>query len=156
MTTSEESPPIGQSDSDISDPSTYKPDTPKYGGLTQSGPDYWVPWTGGKPKEDWSGLEKPDPVTTNPNQYRVTSITSSAKSRVYRIKGLEHKLSRTGDLQLFQRKIMDHLVEFGLDTVTYMVDPTEGNRVVSVIDHHSRFEVKEGVKQANAMNNWDK
>ena len=35
----------------------FKPDKPIIGGLVGSKWGEWVPWTGGKPKADWSGLE---------------------------------------------------------------------------------------------------
>ena len=131
----------------------FKPKPPKFGGLKQVSNDTWAAWTGGKPHTDWTGLADPIPSTIDPNQFRVTSISSRAKSKAYRVQGLPKKFSRTGDLQVFQKKVWKHLVEHGLDTITYMTDPTDEKKVVSVVDSHARFDVKEGIKQANDMAN---
>jgi len=52
----------------------FKPKEPKFGGLTEVGTDIWAPWTGGKPKADWSELEENSPTTIIATQYRSTSI----------------------------------------------------------------------------------
>ena len=104
---------------------TFKPKPPRFGGLKRVSTDTWAAWTGGKPDADWTGLENPIPSSIDPNQFRVTSISSRAKSKAYRVQGLPKKFSRTGDLQVFQKKVWKHLVEHGLDTITYMTDPTK-------------------------------
>jgi len=147
---------LAPSASDVSSLSAYKPDKPKFGGLKRVGTDSWAAWTGGKPKSDWKGLETPNPDTIGPNQYRTTSIGGSAKSQAYRIKGLEHKFTRTSDLHVFQIKVMKHLKEYGLDTITYMTDPADEKLLISVVDSHSRFTAKEGLTKASIMKTlWD-
>ena len=126
--------------------SAFKPKKPKRGGLTQVGKDLWAPWTGGKPKTDWSGLEVPKPSSIEPNQYRSTSVSGLSKGQHYRTQGLSSKFSRTKDLMTFQEKVMDHLVDHGLDTITYLTDPGDSSKLVSVLTDHGRFNLKEGVK----------
>ena len=129
----------------------FKPTKPKFGDIYEVGTDSWAAWTGGKPKADWTGLENPTPVAVAPNQYRTTSIGGQAKSQAYRVKGLENKFSRNSDLQTFEKKMWIRLVEYGLDTITYLSDPTDPKEVVSVITEHARFNVKDGVKLGNDM-----
>ena len=127
-----------------------KPTVPKFGDLVEISKDHFVAWTGGKPKADWTGLENPSPPSIDPNQYRVSSISSRAKSKAYRTKGLEKKFTCTSDLLVFQKKVWKHLVEYGLDTITYVPDPaasmntTTGlpTKVMLVITGHSRYTVK--------------
>ena len=98
---------------------TFKPTKPKFGGLEQVSIDTWVPWTGGKPKADWTELEDINPGMIDPNQYWSTSISSQTKSKHYRTLGLTDKLSKSSNLQLFQKDLMEHMIEHGLDTITY-------------------------------------
>ena len=96
----------------------FKPPKPKFGGLTQVSSETWVPWTGGKPNSHHAELVDPDPGHTDPNQCRSTSISSQAKSKHHRTAGLPEKLTKTSNLQLFQKDFMEHLTEHGLDTIT--------------------------------------
>ena len=82
----------------------YKPKEPKFGGITKTSTDTYQPWTGGKPKADWTELETKKPLAIQPTQYRPTSITSQAKGQYYRTQGLEPKFGREGDIQAFQRE----------------------------------------------------
>ena len=134
---------------DVPEPPKYRQTPPKFGGLTQTGPSTWVAWTGGKPKADWSELEKINPELIHPNQYRPTSITSQAKCQVLRTKGLDIKFARGADLHTFQKDVVDHLEDHGLDTVTYLEDPTKPGEMVSVITNHGKFTLEEGSKAAD-------
>ena len=122
----------------------YRPVKPKYGDIAIVGADNWAPWTGGKPRADWSELEEPAPRTIVATQYRPTSVSSQTKSLKYRIEGLETKFTRDGDLQTFEKKVTKHLVAYGLDTITYVPSPSDPAQVVSVIDSHALFNLKEG------------
>ena len=127
------------------------PKKPKFGGIREIAVDTWAAWTGGKPKSDWSELEDPDPKQIVATQYRPTSISSQLKSRPYRIAGLANKFSRGSNLQTFEKKIMKHLEAFGMDTNTYLQSPTNKAEVVSVIESHSLFTLKEGTKLGNSI-----
>ena len=120
----------------------FKPTTPKFGGVEEVGQDTWAAWTGGKPKADWTGLLDPSPVSVTPTQYCSSSVSSQAKARAYRVHGLETKFSRNSDLQTFQKKVWKHLVEHGMDTITYLEDPIKSTEVASVVTDHARFDVK--------------
>ena len=106
-------------------------------------------WTGGKPKADWSGLEEPNPKTIQPNRCRTTSVTSQSKSLRYRTQGLETKLTRDSDFQIFQKKFMKRLVACGMDTIAYVVDPSDALKVMSVVTNHAKHDLTAGVKIAN-------
>ena len=71
----------------------FKPKKPKRGGLSQIGKDLWAPWTGGKPKTDWSGLGVPKPSSIEPNQYRATTVSGLSKGQHLRTQGLSSKFS---------------------------------------------------------------
>ena len=103
----------------------FMPEKPKFGDVTEVGTDTWAAWTGGRPKADWSELEDTQPLSIDPNQYRSTSISSQAKSQYYRTKGFEVKFTRDSDLQTFQKKTLEHLEQYGLDTITHLQDPTD-------------------------------
>ncbi len=48
--------------------SVFKPSMPKFGRIAKVGTDHWAAWTGGKPKGNWSSLEK-NPESITPTQY---------------------------------------------------------------------------------------
>ena len=131
----------------------FRPTKPKFGDVVEVGTDLWAAWTGGKPRADWSGLEEPDPTNVSPNMYRPSSIYSQAKSRPYRIQGLETKFGKEDDLQTFERQVMKHLTTHGMDTITYLQNPTEAGEVVSVVTGHGLFTAKEGIKAGNDVKN---
>ena len=59
---------------------------------------------------------------------------------------------------MFQKEVMQHLVEYGMDTVSYLNNPTNSTRVVSVIEHHALFDLlKDGETLAKdtAKNHFD-
>ena len=129
----------------------FKPKTPKFGGIKEVGPKSWAAWIGGKPKADWAGLEEPDPKEITPNQFRSTSISGQAKSQSYRVLGTSNKFGKDSDLLDFGRKIKEHFIEHGLDTTTYLRDPTKKKTVVSVLDNHALFDMKEGADEGNEL-----
>ena len=108
------------------------------GGLERVGPTDWVPWVGGKPNMPWTGLQNP-PTSVEPQQFRPQSVGSSSKAKHYRTNGLEKKFSRKDDLLTFQRQVMKHLEDYGMDTITYLEDPQSSNEMVSVISDHAKF-----------------
>ena len=99
--------------------STFKPKEPERGGLVQVGTDTWIPWSGGKPTADWSGLENTNPAV-QPNWYRPTTVSGLTKTQYYRTEGLEVKFTRDSDLISFQWQVMDKLEKYGMDTITYL------------------------------------
>ena len=121
----------------------FKPTTPRFGGVEEVEARNWAAWTGGKPKPDWTGLEVFDPLAIEPTQYRLSSIMGKTKSQIHRVKGLEKKFSRGSDLQVFERKVLEHLTQHGMDTISYLKDPTNSSDVVSVVSEHARFNLKE-------------
>jgi len=50
---------------------------------------------------------------------------------------------------MFQHDVMEHLEDHGLDTVSYVPDPSNPKEVVSVITDHGRFNLEEGSELAN-------
>ena len=136
----------------------FKPQQPKHGNLIEIGTDVWVAYTGGKPSADWSQLESAPTTTIGPNQYRATSISTQAKSQYYRTQGLETKFSKGKDLQTFQRKIFDHMKLHGMDTITYLEDPYDKSKLVSVVQDYGRYDLEEAIKLANKTrtNHFDK
>ena len=127
---------------------SFIPETPKFGGREQVSADTWVTWTGGKPKADWSGLEDPNPKTIQPNRYRTTSVTSQSKSLRYRTQGLETKLTRDSDFQIFQKKFMKLLVAHGMDTIACAADPSDATKVMSVATDHAKCDLRQDLTWA--------
>ena len=104
-------------------------------------------------------LVEPSPSSILPTQCRPSSITSSIKNRNFRIAGLTNKFSRKSDLQTFQKKVFKHLKDHGLDTITYLPDPSNPNAMTSVVTNHDMFTLDEAEKeekvQAKAYDPYD-
>ena len=49
------------------------------------------------------------------------------------------KFGRGDDLALFQDNVMEHLKDTGMDTISYMPDPEDPDKMISVVLGHSRF-----------------
>ena len=54
----------------------FLPTKPKYGGIREVYKDSFVPWTGGEPKGNWSGLADPT-AEVKPNQFCPTTPSSA-------------------------------------------------------------------------------
>ncbi len=76
---------------------------------------------------------------------------SQAKSQAYHVKGLKNKFTCTSNLQTFKKKMLKHLVAYGLDTITYLQSPTDVKKVVCAIKNHALYTLKEGVKVGNVI-----
>jgi transposase InsO family protein len=127
------------------------------GGLEQIGSDTHAPWTGGPPNPTWTGLNNPKPTSVEPTQYRPTGIGSAAKSQKYRISGLDTKFAVDDDLMTFQKDILDHMIQHGMDTITYLGDPQEPGKMVSVVTDHSKFNFDSiELLELAQKNNYDK
>ena len=154
----QEQDPLEDDDDAASDnaaaPGGVIPPRPKMGGLETIGTSI-IPWTGGKPNYVWSGLENPQ-GTILPSMYRPTSISSSAKSRSYRVYGLSNKFSMDSDLLTFQRKMMEHLAEYGMDSISYLRSPRGGNNMVCIISDHPLFTIQEAeAKEGEISHEYD-
>ena len=133
----------------LTETSSFKPKKPKFGGLSQVGPDSYAAWTGGKPKADWTELEDPNPADIQPNQFRATSVSTQAKSQAYRRRGLENLFSKEHDVLLFQNDVMNHLEDYGMDTITYIQDPVDGKTLISIVDHYGKFTRETGSEKGD-------
>ena len=129
----------------------FKPDKPKFGDIVETESDRWVPWVGGAPAADWSGLSDVTPISITATRFRPTRISDSTKCMTYRTKGMETPFKRGDDLLVFSKKVKDHLESYGLDTVSYLPNPADPSQVVSVVENHNLFELKDGGKQGNTI-----
>ena len=122
--------------------SAQAPTKPNLGGLLPFGTDPAVPWVGGKPKSDWSGLDASVTSPLHPGQYRATSLGGSQKTHAYRTRGLEAKFKRNDNLRNFENRVWTHLVTNGLDTMSYLPDPITNGAVATVVLDHTRYNVE--------------
>ena len=141
-------------------PGPYRPIKPKMGGLKKISDSDWIAWVGGKPNQLFTALSKIKPESIEATQYRPQGVSSAAKAAHYRTMGLKDKFKRDNNILLFQKEIMDHLKSHGLDTVTYIKDPTDGAQVVSIVTDHDRFTIKSAdaveKSQIKAYDEYDK
>ena len=140
-------------------PPVFLPPTPRMGGLVQVSAHDYCAWTGGKPKPDWSGLD-PTAATAplDDYQYRPASPGSSQKSTSFREKGLTTKFKRDDHLLDFVATVMNYLRRTGMDTITYLPDPTDSTKAISVVENYSRFALQDAISSARNLRslNFDK
>lgn len=113
----------------------FRPDEPTMGGLIQVRGDEFAAWTGGKPLADWTGL---DGVLhhKSPQQMRFTRDDTAYDNRC---SGLKEQFDRESNLSRFQRRILEALTARGLDTISYLQDPSNAAIMVNVVTDHTRF-----------------
>ena len=128
--------------------SSFTPVKPKFGGLVKVSDTTTEAWVGGEPLHDWSGLKDPKPTQVSAMQYRPSSVYAQQKTQPFRRAGLKDKFSKGDDLLVFQRKIWKHLKEHGLDTPTYIEDPSAYGQLVSVVSDHGKFTYEDGKAKA--------
>ena len=104
-----------------------------------SGSSMWNCLVGGKPLADWSQLSPMQPNKIEfTTRFRPLNPILDVKGLKNRTKGLSTKFKKADDLVVFQSKIWKHLVEHGLDTITYLVDPSDVTDVLDVVNNHTR------------------
>lgn len=127
------------------------------------GKDDYVPWTGGKPKHDWSGLCSTAPTHHQaPNQLRPLKATEAQKGHNFRKIGLTvGKLTRTNlNIPAFEHHVWEHLVNTGMDSIAYVPSPIHGStEMINVVLEHNRFTLASVTKmiepQRQKYNSYD-
>ena len=125
------------------------------GAVLQTDVDKFVAVVGGKPKPDWSGLE--EPITSSvveATRHRPTATSPSAKGQERRRKGQEPAFKIGANLKDFVENVEKHLEETGMDTIAYVQDPADPNRVSSCVADYPRFNTR--VMQRMLVGRFDK
>ena len=97
----------------------------------------FYPYTGGKPKYDWSGIDVPT-ETPSPNQVRPVYVGESQKAYKYRQAGYAIKFKHGDSLQDFEKRVNKHLIDYGMDTIGYLPD-VSGTTMLNIVNDHARF-----------------
>jgi len=127
------------------------PPTPLMGGLRQVDHTKFTPWTGGRPKPDWSGLDPNFAKLTRDSNLQDRSLSESAALRatIQRRKGIAVKLARTGtDSRNFQQRFWEHVHGSGMDSITYVCNPSNPADMVCIIFQHEVFSDVSGLMAA--------
>ena len=66
-------------------------------------------------------------------------MTDDVKGFKLRSTGLSNKFKATDDVLQFQQHVWKHLCGHGLDTITYLQDPNDSDKVITVVKQHARF-----------------
>jgi hypothetical protein len=80
------------------------------------------------------------PPTSLPTNFAPLILPQPRKDIAnYRKKGLDTKFSKTNDLALFQKQVLKHLVDCGMDLIAYVEDPANSSVMSNVIKEYTRF-----------------
>ena len=113
---------------------TAKPPKPIMGDIVLSYKTY-EPWTGGKPKADWSGLVADAGKVPLPTQLRPVG-SKAATALIKRSEGIfadaKSKFKSKGDLDYFCRSLHQFFKMHGMDTISYRKDPQDTTKMISV------------------------
>ena len=99
----------------------------------------WNARMGGKPNLTWTSLDESQNKKSSPFHYRRPAMTDDIKGFKIRSTGLTTKFKQDDDILVFQSHVWKHLTGHGLDTITYLQDPTDTSNVLSVVTCHARF-----------------
>ena len=135
-TASSNSPSVPATPVATSNQSTY----PTMGSYLETNPgskvyNYLV---GGKPNYTWDALDNPVKTPTL-FHYRPINPVQDAKGFKARSTGFHIKFTRSSNLPTFSSKVSSHLRKHGLDTITYLQNPSNQTEVLDVVNHHPRF-----------------
>jgi hypothetical protein len=116
-----------------------KPLKPIMGDLVQVSATEWTAWTGGKPNSSWTVLDGATTTYGSPNQLRPNSASYAQRGFQYRSTGIEDKFKRSDDLATFIREVSDHLIDTGMDSISYLPSPTDATKMCSVLTEYSKY-----------------
>ncbi|KAI2491647.1 hypothetical protein MHU86_22930 [Fragilaria crotonensis] len=138
-----------------------KPVNPIMGDVILLSKDSWSAWTGGKPKADWTGLDPSAPTeSTSPNQLRPVFVSAAQKGYNHRRTGMTTLFKPADDLISFQNSVWNHLVDTGMDSIAYIPDPTDTEKMTNVVKSHARYTVQSAQqlieKQLELYDKYDK
>ena len=105
---------------------------------------------GGEPQGNWSGLTD-QTVEVKRNQFCPTTPSSAGKAQHYQTIGLNPQFEKSHDLQLLKINVNKHMNKFGLALLKYLPHPSDGTKVINVIDNHGLFDKKKGVTMGNKI-----
>ena len=63
---------------------------------------------------------------------------------IYSTEAVMLRNPRKADTPAFQKEIEDHFVSHGLDTITYVPDPADATRMVSIVEQHTVLQPDHG------------
>ena len=99
----------------------------------------FISFTGGKPNPAWTDTEEGSTTATPSTPSQCRDHYSPGEGYLHRKQGLSKKFDRTDDLIVFENAVWDKLTDCGLDTIAYVADPVEANRMTNVVKEHTRF-----------------
>ena len=122
-------------------PPVAKPPDPQMGKCeeTYKGSKKYYYVFGGKPEPDWSGLQGNQNRSVSDLCYRTLDPVAGQKGTVIRTKGLSKEYESKASLTDFLSDVWEHLVKFGLDTIAYLPDPRDPNKVLNAVKQHAQF-----------------
>ena len=125
----------------VAPPPPVRPTSPTMGTCEETYPgsqSYYYAF-GGKPYPDWSGIMDKSSRLMSDLCFRSLDPVSGQKSTHYRTKGLSNKYDSKDCLTDFQSDVWDHLVKYGLDTISYLPNPKDLTQVLDVVNKHAQF-----------------
>ena len=117
----------------------FRPNKPIMGNHIQIDSNKFISFTGGKPNPAWTDTEEGSATATPSTPSQRRDHYSPEKGYYHHQKGLSKKFDRTDDLIVFENAVWGKLTNCGLDTIAYVADPVEANRMTNVVKEHTRF-----------------
>ena len=113
----------------------------------------WNTQFGGKPNFLWTGLDttfNSSLTYKSPNAKRFLNEFQNAKQYEKRTVGLKIKFTEKANLNDFKMQTYAELLKHGLDTITFVHDPSDNTKMVSVVKDHPRFVIALDMSIENA------
>lgn len=117
------------------------PKAPKMGELleTYEGSGEWINQLGGTPNPEWTKLDDPTTRANSALNLRPINPLNGVKAATERRKGLPDPFKTTSNLATFQKRVFSHLHAYGLETITYLPNPRDPLKMVTVVENHAKF-----------------
>jgi hypothetical protein len=98
-------------------------------------------WTGGKPNYDWTDHETHGTEMASPNCWRQANPVYESKAYTKQTEPRSDETKFEKDqaeptLNAFAKRVKNHMVEHGMDSIFYVQDPTNLTTMVSVLDNY--------------------
>jgi hypothetical protein len=99
----------------------------------------------GKPKASWMGLEAPmEPSEVIAYQHWPMPTNESTKAKANRMAGQEkhYEIGSMKKIKELVEEVYKHLKDYGMDTIAYLPDPTDENRMTNCVLGYARLTTK--------------
>jgi Zinc knuckle len=123
--------------------------TPLMGGISNGDP-----FTGGKPKILWKGLQELKPTPYSLLCLRPKSNNNALKAMLYIIEAPKDLFKKGGDLSEFAEERARHFEKTGLDTIMFLPSQADPSKMVNVLTDYDQVTLQHIIEVGAVYKEW--